>query len=450
MTVNRPLHVVFVFRAAPDTTDYYAHVLNRLDGVEGLKVTVIAGGSGVAVGQPTSLHHFTAIVCREEQWPDGECRLPDLPAILTQRAPDVVVTVPEYLASFRRDPALRRARRRNGFRLLLKSIPFRVPTLAEFRASKRARLCERVAVPSRWQRPLLRFGTGGGVLARLAGGLRLGVGHLRVWHDCRAQCAHWRLPDGHVNYVDDAVTVYGSYGVPAARIHVIGNSPDTDRHFALRAQVEQAGVRRSSHRLLHVGRMVAWKRVDLLLEAARRLRPRYPDLEVVVAGEGPMLEEWRALSARLGQQDYVRFVGGVYEPLAVARLFLESGIYVLAGMGGISINDAMCYGCAVVCAVCDGTERRLLRHGITGVIFQDGSADDLTATLDALLGNSAEQRRLARGGTATVLNEVNIYSVLRGYVRAFQASTGRDLAVSLHAIDDAEQRFRRAHQGVLV
>jgi glycosyltransferase involved in cell wall biosynthesis len=211
---------------------------------------------------------------------------------------------------------------------------------------------------------------------------------------------------------------------------VIGNSPDTDRHFRLRAQVEQAGVQRHPHRLLHVGRMVAWKRVDLLLEAARRLKDRYPDLDVVVAGEGPMAAEWRQLSESLGQQEYVRFVGGVYEPLEVARLFMESGVYVLAGMGGISINDAMCYGCPVVCSVCDGTERRLVRHGDTGLFFIEGDAGDLTSTLHRLLANPEVQVAMGEAGTQRIRSTVNIYSVLAGYMRAFEAVTRKDLASS--------------------
>ena len=55
----------------------------------------------------------------------------------------------------------------------------------------------------------------------------------------------------------------------------------------------------------------------------------------------------------------------------------ESSIYVLAGMGGLSINDAMTYGMPVLCAVCDSTERDLVMEGKNGYFFKDGDADSL-------------------------------------------------------------------------
>jgi glycosyltransferase involved in cell wall biosynthesis len=358
----------------------------------------------------------------------GDLSVVGLAERLTALRPSVVVTVPEYLRSFYRDPALRRARRRPGFKLVLKTIPFRVPDYGEFRERQTARMRESLERPSRWTAPLRRMGVPGRLAAAPFEALRRLAGTVRVARYCREERSLWQLPDGHVNYIEDAYRVYGSYGVPAQRIHVIGNSPDTDRHFSLRAQVEQAGVRRHPHRLLHVGRLVAWKRVDLLLEAAHRLHALYPDLEVVVAGEGPMAAEWRQLSVSLGQQAYVRFVGGVYEPLALARLFMESGVYVLAGMGGISINDAMCYGCPVVCSVCDGTEKALVVDGETGLFFGNGDAEDLTGKVGELLGSAERQRLMGEAGTRRIREHINVHAVVDRYLFAFERIAGLNLA----------------------
>lgn len=443
------LRTCFVFQSAGDTTGYYSRVLNRLDAVPEIEVTIVFGGGKKCLDGRYTGSGCKEIGSREECWADGELWLPELADLLMSLRPDVVITVPEYLESFRRDHTLRTVWRRNGFKLLLKSIPFRVPLLSEYRADAMRRVRERLAQPSRWQSPFLRFGVGGRWVTKAMDLARAGIGGFRVERDCARQCRRWQLPDGHVNYIEDAFAVYGSYGVPAERIHIIGNSPDTDWHFAQRDRVEREGVKRRPYRLLHVGRLVEWKRVDLLLHAAHRLRPRHPELDVVIAGEGPMAGEWKRLSVELEQEEYVRFVGGVYDPSALARLFMESGVYVLAGMGGISINDAMCYGCPVVCSVCDGTEKKLVRHGVTGLVFQDGDCDDLTAKLGSLLSDPGEQRRLAQGGLGMVLNEVNIHAVLRGYVRAFQSTTGRSLKTSLQHIDDGERRSRQAHVGLL-
>jgi len=55
-----------------------------------------------------------------------------------------------------------------------------------------------------------------------------------------------------------------------------------------------------------------------------------------------------------------------------------SSVYVLAGMGGLSINDAMAYGLPVICSVCDGTERDLVTHHGNGLFFRENNVVDLS------------------------------------------------------------------------
>lgn len=64
--------------------------------------------------------------------------------------------------------------------------------------------------------------------------------------------------------------------------------------------------------------------------------------------------------------DSIRFIGAVYDPEKLGAYMNESTVYVLAGMGGLSINDAMTYGMPVLCSVCDGTERDLVIDGKNG------------------------------------------------------------------------------------
>ena len=49
-----------------------------------------------------------------------------------------------------------------------------------------------------------------------------------------------------------------------------------------------------------VGRLVPYKRVDLVLQALARLRAAWPDLELVVIGRGPEHDRLAALARELG------------------------------------------------------------------------------------------------------------------------------------------------------
>jgi len=419
-------------------------VLERLHGVPGVELCIVMGlaASEAPLKATGGAFTFPCVMCAERQSRSGSFYLAGLGRTLRRLRPDVVITVPEYLRSFHFSTGVRLCRRLLGFKLLLKSIPFRLPELDEFRRSLEQRMDARLARPSRWATLWTRcvgrwLPTAVGRIldvGRLVERARRAVAQRRVDAACAKEAFYWRLADGHVNYVPDAYRVYGSYGVRPERIHVIGNSPNTDRLLDIRAELEREGVDRHPHRVIHVGRLVEWKRVDLLLEAVSRLRDSYADLELIVAGEGPMEEAWREMGERLGVSDRVRFMGGVYDTRELGRLLLSSGVYVLAGMGGLSLNDAMCFGCPVICSVCDGTEKALVKDGQTGLFFKDGDAEDLARRLDVLLRDPALQRAMGDAGETLIRNEVNLYSVLTGYVRAFQAATGRDLAGAVGSI----------------
>jgi glycosyltransferase involved in cell wall biosynthesis len=59
----------------------------------------------------------------------------------------------------------------------------------------------------------------------------------------------------------------------------------------------------------YVGRLIDWKGVDDLLEAAAILREPLPGFRLVIAGTGPLLEELRDRGRRLGIEAVVEFVG---------------------------------------------------------------------------------------------------------------------------------------------
>ena len=156
--------------------------------------------------------------------------------------------------------------------------------------------------------------------------------------------------------------------------------------------------------------------MDLLLRAIAELRPRFPGINGVVVGTGPQEDRLKKLAAELGLTGIVRFTGGIYEPLDLGREMLGAGVYVLAGMGGLSINEAMCFGLPVVCSVCDGTELFLVRDGKTGLRFSDGDLPDLCDKIADLLGDPNRAAEMGSQATELIRTEVNIHTVTQCYV----------------------------------
>ena len=138
---------------------------------------------------------------------------------------------------------------------------------------------------------------------------------------------------------------------------------------------------------MHIGRLVKWKRVDLLINAFKTVLQQHPDVELAIVGSGPEEENLKNQAITLGITDNVKFYGAVYDEFTLGRYMYESTIYVLAGMGGLSINDAMTYGLPVIVSICDGTEKDLVEDGVNGFFFKNGDSVDLAAKIIAVLSD---------------------------------------------------------------
>jgi glycosyltransferase involved in cell wall biosynthesis len=209
--------------------------------------------------------------------------------------------------------------------------------------------------------------------------------------------------------------MHASYGVPAEKIFVTANSPDTDVIFEHVEALKD--VKSNPFRLLHIGRLVKWKQVDVLIEAAIALQAKYPQTELSIVGDGPELE---ALKTQAAGYDFIKFHGGIYDMHELGQITCESGIYVLAGMGGLSINEAMCFAKPVICSVADGTEKRLVREGYNGHFFESGSVSSLVSVIEKLFSNPDQIAIMGKRSQEIIQKEINIHTVLGNYMEAFR------------------------------
>jgi glycosyltransferase involved in cell wall biosynthesis len=235
-----------------------------------------------------------------------------------------------------------------------------------------------------------------------------------------------KYPDAHVNYVD-ALDYWLSYGVSTSKVFVTRNSPDTEmmKHVHNKIKEMPLLLQINRFRLIHVGRLVQWKQVDLLLRAVEILKKSYSNIELLVIGSGPDENDLKHLAKKLEIDGSVIFLGGVYDPIDLGRYFRESAIYVLAGMGGLSINEAMFYGKPIICSECDGTERFLVREDFNGKYFQVGDLNDLVQKITFLFDRNEDIQRMGENSKKIIEHEVNVRTVVDGYVSALNYVTNQ-------------------------
>ncbi len=154
--------------------------------------------------------------------------------------------------------------------------------------------------------------------------------------------------------------------------------------------------------LLFFGRLEAYKGVDVLLEAVRRLRLRGRSPRVVVAGTGP----WRVAEA-----PGVTIDDRYLPDRDLARLVARSRIVVLPyrdATGSQAPQTAFAYGTPVVASAV-GCLAEYVDDGITGLLVPPGDAARLADALDRLLGDAelwnAMSRRAREAANVTFSNE---------------------------------------------
>ncbi len=244
---------------------------------------------------------------------------------------------------------------------------------------------------------------------------------------------YYRFFDAHVNYVEDALDILPTYCVNKESIFITYNSPDTDLLF--KAKEAALNIKpllpESSTRIIHVGRLVKWKKVDLLINAINKLKKNFPNIELVIIGSGPEESNLHSQVKELGLGNCIKFVGAVYDPIQLGRYLLDSTIYVIAGIGGLSINEAMLFGKPVICSVCDGTEKKLVRNNYNGLFFNTDDLDDLASKIGYILESKDRIKQYGEASLSIIKNEVNIATVLKGYINAFNFVTDNKFNVEL-------------------
>ena len=399
------MKVLFTFGGITPYINGLLELLTR----KGIGVTVVqAEGASAALGQNVKVNEaekvYRVIPTREQKNSrSGKPCFPELPEIIEAEKPDIVVLGWPYFLDLYFDRRLLKAIRQVGAKLIVREIPYQVPpykgSAAWFR--KHPVHDENMKLLSRG----LRFRLNSTVLRRV----RRFV---------------YKQADGAINYHSSGPEIIATYGIPREKIFVTFNSTDVEalwKHRQAAGNAERL-LPFNSHRVLHIGRLVNFKRFDLLFEAVRSLSDRFPDIELLIVGEGPELENLKKLAEKEQIADRVRFTGAVYDPLLLYRYMLESSVYVLAGMGGLSINDAMACGLPVITSsACDGTHVDLIEPGSNGYICREGDAASLADRISAVLADEDKRKLMGVHAYETIRDRINLDTVSDRFIEAFNA-----------------------------
>lgn len=185
--------------------------------------------------------------------------------------------------------------------------------------------------------------------------------------------------------------------------------------------------------VVSVGRLVAKKGFDLLIQAFARLDR--PDMRLRIAGDGPERAALVAAAEAAGVADRVDFLGA--QPHAAALALIRSGaIFALpcrtsstGDRDGIPVvlMEAMAAGKAVVAGRLE-TIAELVEDGVSGLLVPPDDVDALAGALARLVDDADARRAMGLAGRARVAEEFSDDINWDRLEAAIDAAAARDIA----------------------
>ncbi|HET9223359.1 MAG TPA: glycosyltransferase family 4 protein [Roseiflexaceae bacterium] len=189
-------------------------------------------------------------------------------------------------------------------------------------------------------------------------------------------------------YCRDAIKRH--YRVPAERVRLVPEGIDLARWRRMLAAQPCAS---DGMTILCVARHYPRKHIADLLRALPAVRRVVPRARAVIVGDGPEHSNLRALSAQLGLDDAVQFLGSLPDDTQVARCYRQADVFCMPSVQegfGIVFLEAMAAGLPIV-ATCSAAIPEVVPHGQAGSLVAPGDVAALAEALSALLQNP-EQR----------------------------------------------------------
>lgn len=166
--------------------------------------------------------------------------------------------------------------------------------------------------------------------------------------------------DGLITYTAGGADYWRKQGMPEDRVTPYYNTIDVEGLRKAGADITEPQLMELRHKLglegkrvlLFSGRLYAEKKVDFLLRAFAILKKAYPEVGLLIIGEGEERRKLEQLAAELKLQD-VHFLGEIVDPKDTAAYFSLADLMVVPGLVGLAIVHGYAFELPLMTTECD-------------------------------------------------------------------------------------------------
>lgn len=206
--------------------------------------------------------------------------------------------------------------------------------------------------------------------------------HIRAYEPLRRRL--YSRADGVITQTADAARYFERFG---AKCHAIPN--------VVLAPPPLERPERETRTLVVVARLVAFKRLNIIIRAFARIAHRHPQWRLDLWGEGPQRPFLQGVIEEVGGASCIRLRGHAHNVYEVLR---EADLFAMAS-NTEGFPNALCeaMACGVPAVVFDSGAgvREIVRHDVDGWLVQEDGVDAFAAALDRVMSDEDLRARLA-------------------------------------------------------
>ncbi len=208
-------------------------------------------------------------------------------------------------------------------------------------------------------------------------------------------------------------------GISAELVRVIHNGADLSRYVP--------GAQEREPFLVWIGRIQRYKGPLDACQVLQKLLPEFPELKLVIIGEGPFRQKLEEYIAAHGLQERVRLTGFISEEEKI-DLLQRAAVHLQSSYKegwGLSVIEANACGCPVVANDTTGL-RDSCRDEETGLLYRHCDLEDAAGKVRRILSDDGLRARLTQGGlewASTFSWERNTQEILQYLKQIMQKGT---------------------------
>lgn len=210
-------------------------------------------------------------------------------------------------------------------------------------------------------------------------------------------------------------------GFNSQKLHTIYNSLDFEKSLKYRDMVFDSTFyyhyfNNYDPVILYIGRLTKNKKIELLVDAHKKLINRGANVNIVLIGDGDFSNYIKNKVKEYGLHERYFFSGAIYDEAIISKFLYNATLSISPGDIGLMAIHAFSYGLPIITHdnfKSHGPEYEIISEDINGLFFKNDDVNDLTEKIQSWLNKNLDREEIRKRCYIPVDKYYNLYNQIK-------------------------------------